>query len=254
LIIEEHFMNVAAKLLRGDGRRRDQTRPVKMTRDFIQHAEGSVLIEMGGTKVICTASVEEKVPPFLRDKGRGWVTAEYAMLPRATHERTAREAVKGKQGGRTLEIQRLVGRALRAVVDTRDMGERTIWIDCDVIQADGGTRTASITGAFVALADAFAVLKRKKLIKKRPLIDYLAAISVGKVGGEALVDLAYAEDSMADVDMNLVMTGRGRYVEVQGTAEQVPFDKKDMDEFLDLGWNAIQELVALQKELIGNLE
>jgi ribonuclease PH len=247
-------MNAATKLIRGDGRRRDQTRPVKITRDFIKHAEGSVLIEMGGTKVICTASVEEKVPPFLRDKGRGWVTAEYAMLPRATHERTSREAVKGKQGGRTLEIQRLVGRALRAVVDTNGMGERTIWIDCDVIQADGGTRTASITGALVALADAFTVLKRKNLIKKRPLTDYLAAISVGKVGGEAMVDLAYAEDSLADVDMNLVMTGRGRFVEVQGTAEQVSFDKKDLDEFLDLGWKAIQELVALQKEMIGNLE
>ncbi|MDQ6735864.1 MAG: ribonuclease PH [Nitrospirota bacterium] len=247
-------MNVATKLVRGDGRRRDQTRPVKITRDFIKHAEGSVLIEMGGTKVICTASVEEKVPPFLRDKGRGWVTAEYAMLPRATHERTSREAVKGKQGGRTLEIQRLVGRALRAVVDTSGMGERTIWIDCDVIQADGGTRTASITGAFVALADAFTVLKRKNLIKKLPLSDYLAAISVGKVGGEAMVDLAYAEDSLADVDMNLVMTGRGRFVEVQGTAEQVSFDKKDLDEFLDLGWKAIQELVSLQKEMIGTLE
>jgi ribonuclease PH len=247
-------MNAATKLVRADGRRRDQTRPVKITRDFIKHAEGSVLIEMGGTKVICTASVEEKVPPFLRDKGRGWVTAEYAMLPRATHERTSREAVKGKQGGRTLEIQRLVGRALRAVVDTSGMGERTIWIDCDVIQADGGTRTASITGSFVALADAFAVLKRKNLIKKRPLIDYLAAISVGKVGGEAMVDLAYVEDSLADVDMNLVMTGRGRFVEVQGTAEQVSFDKKDLDEFLELGWNAIQELVSLQKEMIGSLE
>ncbi|MBA2251099.1 MAG: ribonuclease PH [Nitrospirales bacterium] len=247
-------MNTASKLVRGDGRRRDQTRPVKITRDFIKHAEGSVLIEMGGTKVICTASVEEKVPPFLRDKGRGWVTAEYAMLPRATHERTSREAVKGKQGGRTLEIQRLVGRALRAVVDTGGMGERTIWIDCDVIQADVGTRTASITGSFVALADAFTVLKRKNLIKKRPLIDYLAAISVGKVGGEVMVDLAYAEDSLADVDMNLVMTGRGRFVEVQGTAEQVSFDKKDLDQFLDLGWNAIQELVSLQKEMIGTLE
>lgn len=247
-------MNAATKLVRADGRRRDQTRPVKITRDFIKYAEGSVLIEMGGTKVICTASVEEKVPPFLRDKGRGWVTAEYAMLPRATHERTSREAVKGKQGGRTLEIQRLVGRALRAVVDPTGMGERTIWIDCDVIQADGGTRTASITGSFVALADALSVLKRKNLIKKRPLVDYLAAISVGKVGGEAMVDLAYAEDSLADVDMNLVMTGRGRFVEVQGTAEQVSFDKKDLDEFLDLGWNAIQELVSLQKDMIGALE
>ncbi|GMV51290.1 ribonuclease PH [Nitrospirales bacterium NOB] len=239
---------------RVDGRRRDQIRPVKVTRDFIKHAEGSVLIEMGDTKVICTASVEEKVPPFLRDKGRGWVTAEYAMLPRATHDRSPREAVKGKQGGRTLEIQRLVGRALRAVTDTTRLGERTVWIDCDVIQADGGTRTASITGAFIALADALAVLKRKELIKKSPLADYLAAISVGKVGGTVMVDLAYQEDSQADVDLNLVMTGAGRYVEVQGTAERTPFDKKDMDEFLHLGWGAICELVEMQKSLIGALE
>lgn len=247
-------MNSGAARQREDGRRRDQIRPVKITRDFIAHAEGSVLIEMGATKVICTASVEEKVPPFLRDKGRGWVTAEYAMLPRATHERTPREAVKGKQGGRTLEIQRLVGRALRAIIDTTGLGERTIWIDCDVIQADGGTRTASITGAFVALADALAVLKRKALIKKRPLLDYLAAISVGKVGGDVMVDLAYIEDSSAEVDMNLVMTGRGRFVEVQGTAEQMPFDKKDLEEFLGFGSKAIQELVAMQKNLIGELE
>jgi len=247
-------MNSVSTASRIDGRQRDQIRPVKITRDFITHAEGSVLIEMGGTKVICTASVEEKVPPFLRDKGRGWVTAEYAMLPRATHDRTPREAVKGKQGGRTLEIQRLVGRALRAIMDTTGMGERTIWIDCDVIQADGGTRTASITGAFVALADALAVLKRRNLIKKRPLLDYLAAISVGKVGGDVMVDLAYTEDSSAEVDMNLVMTGRGRYVEVQGTAEQKPFDKKDLDEFLGFGWKGIQELVAMQKDLIGELE
>ena len=247
-------MNSVSTASRIDGRQRDQIRPVKITRDFITHAEGSVLIEMGGTKVICTASVEEKVPPFLRDKGRGWVTAEYAMLPRATHDRTPREAVKGKQGGRTLEIQRLVGRALRAIIDTTGMGERTIWIDCDVIQADGGTRTASITGAFIALADALAVLKRRNLIKKRPLLDYLAAISVGKVSGDVMVDLAYTEDSSAEVDMNLVMTGGGRYVEVQGTAEQKPFDKKDLDEFLEFGWKGIQELIAMQKDLIGGLE
>jgi len=247
-------MTYGMNLLRSDGRRKDQVRPVKITRNFIKYAEGSVLIEMGDTKVICTASVEEKVPPFLKDKGQGWVTAEYAMLPRATHERTPREASRGKQSGRTLEIQRLVGRSLRAVTDMAEMGERTIWVDCDVIQADGGTRTASITGSFVALADAFTVLKGKKLIKKRPLTDYLAAISVGKVGGEVVVDLAYEEDSAAEVDMNLVMTGRGRYVEVQGTAEHVPFEKKDLDEFLTFGWNAIQGLVALQKELIGELD
>jgi ribonuclease PH len=208
---------------------------------------------MGDTKVICTASVEEKVPPFLKDKGKGWVTAEYAMLPRSTHERFPREAVKGRQGGRTLEIQRLVGRALRAVTDQTLMGERTVWIDCDVIQADGGTRTASITGAFIALADAIAVLKKKDLIKKSPLTDYLAAVSVGKVGGEVMVDLAYQEDAMAEVDMNLVMTGRGQYVEVQGTAERSPFHKKDMDEFLTIGWKAIEHLVAIQKNLIGPL-
>jgi ribonuclease PH len=247
-------MTHGAHLHRIDGRKKDEVRPVKITRNFIKHAEGSVLIEMGGTKVICTASVEEKVPPFLKGKGSGWVTAEYAMLPRATHERTPREAVKGRQGGRTLEIQRLVGRALRSVTDMAQMGERSIWIDCDVIQADGGTRTASITGSFIALADALTVLKKKELIKKRPLTDYLAAISVGRVGGEVLVDLAYEEDSKAEVDMNLVMTGRGRYVEVQGTAERVPFDKKDFDDFLSLGWKAIKSLVELQKDLIGELE
>jgi len=247
-------MDRGMSLLRQDGRRRDQVRPVKITRDFIKYAEGSVLIEMGATKVICTASVEEKVPPFLKDKGRGWVTAEYAMLPRATQDRNQREAVKGRQGGRTLEIQRLVGRSLRAVTETSGLGERTIWIDCDVIQADGGTRTASITGSFIALADALTVLKKKGLIKKRPLTDYLAAISVGKVGGEVMVDLAYEEDSLADVDLNLVMTGRGRYVEVQGTAERSAFEKKDLDEFLSVGWQAIQGLVTLQRELVGQLE
>lgn len=246
-------MATGAGLGRIDGRRRDQIRPVKVTRNFTKHAEGSVLIEMGDTKVICTASVEEKVPPFLKGKGTGWVTAEYAMLPRATHDRSPRESVKGKQGGRTLEIQRLVGRALRAVIDTGRLGERTIWIDCDVIQADGGTRTASITGSFIALADAIAVLRKKDLLKVNPLSDYLAAISIGKVGGQVMVDLAYEEDSHAEVDLNLVMTGAGQYVEVQGTAERTPFNKKDMDEFLDLGWGAIRELVDLQKSLIGSL-
>ena len=240
-------MASGAGLGRIDGRRRDQIRPVRVTRNFTKHAEGSVLIEMGDTKVICTASIEEKVPPFLKGKGAGWVTAEYAMLPRATHDRSPRESVKGKQGGRTLEIQRLVGRALRAVIDTGRLGERTIWIDCDVIQADGGTRTASITGSFIALADAVGVLKKKDLIKVNPLTDYLAAISIGKVGGQVMVDLAYEEDSHAEVDLTLVMTGAGQYVEVQGTAEKTPFNKKDMDEFLDLGWGAIRELVDLQK-------
>ncbi len=246
-------MKLSPRLQRSDGRRWDEIRPVKVTRPFIKYADGSVLFEMGDTKVICTASVEEKVPPFLRDKGQGWVTAEYAMLPRATQERTPREATRGKQGGRTLEIQRLVGRALRAVTALSTMGDRTIWIDCDVIQADGGTRTASITGAFIALADAFGKLKAKNLLQKIPLTDYLAAISVGKVGGDSLVDLCYEEDSAAEVDMNLVMTGRGQLVEIQGTAERAPFEKKDLDEFLVLGWEGIQQLIKLQKELIGSI-
>lgn len=243
-------MNGAARLERTDGRQRDEIRPVNVTRPFIKHADGSVLMEMGDTKVICTASIEEKVPPFLRNKGQGWVTAEYAMLPRATHERTPREASRGKQSGRTLEIQRLVGRALRAVTDMTAMGERTILIDCDVIQADGGTRTASITGAFIALADAFAKLKDQKIIPAIPLTDYLAAISVGKVGAQSMVDLCYEEDSMAEVDMNLVMTGQGRLVEVQGTAERGTFGKDDLDEFLALGWDGIQRLIKMQKDLV----
>lgn len=246
-------MTFAASLQRPDGRRKDEIRPVKVTREFIKYADGSVLIEMGGTKVICTASIEEKVPPFLRDKGQGWITAEYAMLPRATQERTMREATRGRQGGRTLEIQRLLGRSLRAVTDMSQMGERTVWIDCDVIQADGGTRTASITGAFIALADAFARVKAKQLLQVNPLKDYLAAISVGKVGGEVMVDLCYEEDSMAEVDMNLVMTGQGQFVEIQGTAERMSFEKKDLDVFLGVGWSGIQSLVKLQKELIGTL-
>ncbi len=246
-------MNETSGLRRVDGRRTDEIRSVKVTRPFIKYADGSVLIEMGETKVICTASVEEKVPPFLRDKGQGWVTAEYAMLPRATHDRMPREAARGKQSGRTLEIQRLVGRALRAVTDLSAMGERTVWIDCDVIQADGGTRTASITGAFIALADAFAALKEKKVLKKTPLVDFLAAVSVGRVGGVAMADLCYEEDFRAEVDMNLVMTGRGRLVEVQGTAERGSFAKEELDRFLALGWDGIQQLIKLQKDCIGDL-
>ncbi|WP_447971722.1 ribonuclease PH [Nitrospira sp. M1] len=238
---------------RSDGRTPNQIRPVKITRSFTKYAEGSVLIEMGETKVICNATVEEKVPSFLRDKGKGWVTAEYGMLPRSTHDRMPREANRGKQGGRTLEIQRLVGRALRAVTDTTALGERTVWIDCDVIQADGGTRTAAITGSFIALADAMTKLKDKQLIKQRPLKDYLAAISIGKIGSEVRIDLAYDEDSVADVDMNLVMTGKGHLVEVQGTAEGEPFEKKDLDAFLSMGWIGIQDLIKMQKDLIGTL-
>lgn len=246
-------MNEQGRWQRTDGRRPDAIRPVKITRPFLKYADGSVLIEMGETKVICTASVEEKTPPFLRDKGQGWVTAEYAMLPRATHDRTPREASRGKQSGRTLEIQRLVGRALRAVTDLPAMGERTIWIDCDVIQADGGTRTASVTGAFIALADALASLKKKRALAKIPLTDYLAAISVGRVRGTSMVDLCYEEDSTAEVDMNLVMTGNGQLVEVQGTAERGLFGKEDLDQFLALGWTGIQQLVKLQRDCVGHL-
>ncbi len=246
-------MNGIARLLRHDGRRPDEIRPVTITRPFVKYADGSVLMEMGDTKVICTASIEDKVPPFLREKGQGWVTAEYAMLPRATHDRTPREAVRGKQTGRTLEIQRLVGRALRAVTNLAAMGERTIWIDCDVIQADGGTRTASITGAFIALADALVKLRERKKLKKFPLTDYLAALSVGRVGGTCLVDLCYEEDAMAEVDMNLVMTGQGRLVEIQGTAERGSFGKEDLDRFLALGWDGMRPLIELQREHVTHI-
>ncbi len=246
-------MSGITRLQRTDGRRLDEIRPVKVTRPFVKYADGSVLMEMGDTKVICTASIEEKVPPFLREKGQGWVTAEYAMLPRATHDRMPREASRGKQSGRTLEIQRLVGRALRAVTDLTALGERTIWIDCDVIQADGGTRTASITGAFLALADACTALRARKGLKKMPLTDYLAAISVGRVGGVCMVDLCYEEDSMAEVDMNLVMTGQGRMVEVQGTAERGSFGTDELNQFLVLGWDGIQHLIRLQQESVGRL-
>jgi len=242
-----------SSLIRIDGRRSDELRPIVIHRNFIKHAEGSVLIEMGATKVICTVSVEEKVPPFLRGQGRGWVTAEYAMIPRATAERVPREATKGKQGGRTLEIQRLIGRSLRAVTVMEELGERTFWIDCDVIQADGGTRTASITGAFVALADAVALVRKKGLIKNNPLKDYLAAVSVGKVGEELLTDLCYAEDSLAEVDLNLIMTGKGEFVEVQGTAERSPFTHDEFQKFLSLGWEGIKQLIKFQQELLGDL-
>ena len=246
-------MSSVAGLVRFDGRRKDQHRPVKVTRNFTKHAEGSVLIEMGDTKVICTASIEEKVPPFLKGKGSGWVTAEYSMLPRATHERTSREAVKGKQGGRTLEIQRLVGRALRSVTDMTQMGERSIWIDCDVIQADGGTRTASITGAFIALADAIEWGKKNKFIaqKSKPLSDSVAAISVGIIEGVPFLDLAYSEDVRAETDMNVVVTGAGKFIEVQGTAEGVPFDRDELNALLDIALKGTSELTAIQKAILA---
>ena len=229
-------------------RKPDEIRPVKITRGYTQVPEGSVLMEMGNTKVLCTATVEDRVPPFIKGTGRGWVTAEYSMLPRATDVRNQREATKGKVGGRTMEIQRLIGRALRSVVDLSKLGERTIWLDCDVLQADGGTRTASITGAYVALADAFKYLVDNNLLKQNPLIDSIAAISVGKIGNEVMVDLDYEEDSKAEVDMNIVMTGSGKFVEIQGTAEGKTFDRADLDRFLTLGQNGITQLIEHQKQ------
>lgn len=211
------------------------------------------MIEMGDTKVICTASIEEKVPPFLKGSGKGWITSEYAMIPRSSQERIPRESSKGKLGGRTHEIQRLIGRALRAVVDLDSLGERTLWIDCDVIQADGGTRTASITGSFIALADAFTLIQKKGLIKKIPLKDYLAAISVGRINGEVYLDLDYSEDSTAQTDMNVVMTGKEQFVEIQGTAEKGSFSREDLDQFLIYAKKGILELIEIQKQLIGHL-
>ncbi|MFQ5780591.1 MAG: ribonuclease PH [Nitrospiria bacterium] len=240
--------------MRFDGRKRNELRPVKIVRHFIKQVEGAVLIEMGDTKVICTATIEDRVPPFLRDKKRGWVTAEYAMIPRSSKERIPRESSRGRVGGRTQEIQRLVGRSLRSVVDMVALGERTVWIDCDVIQADGGTRTASITGSFIALVDALHHLRKRVKIKKFPVQDYLAAVSVGKVNGELLLDLNYPEDSKAEVDMNVVMTGKGRYVEVQGTAEQRPFQKDELDALLRQASGGIKKLVAVQKKLLGALK
>ncbi len=227
-----------------------QLREIRITRNYTKHAEGSVLIECGDTKVICTASVEEKVPQHKKGSGEGWVTAEYGMLPRSTGERMSREAAKGKQSGRTQEIQRLVGRSLRAVVDLQKLGERTILIDCDVIQADGGTRTASITGAFVALYDAVRGLLGKGLIKESPLKDFVAAISVGIYRGEPILDLDYLEDSLCDTDMNVVMLGNGHFVEVQGTAEGHAFTRGEMDELLELAKGGIAELIALQRAVL----
>jgi ribonuclease PH len=227
-----------------------QLRPVHFQRGFTRHAEGSVLVEMGLTRVLCTASVEEKVPPFLKGKGSGWVTAEYGMLPRAGTERSQREAARGSIGGRTHEIQRLIGRSLRAVTDLPALGERQVTIDCDVLQADGGTRCASITGAMVALADALAGLRAKGLVQRDPLRDFVAAVSVGIVNGEALLDLDYSEDSACETDMNVVMTGAGRFVEVQGTAEGAPFTRAQMSEMLDLASRGISELVSLQRKAL----
>ncbi len=238
---------------RTDGRLPSQLRPIKISPSFTMHAEGSVLIEAGRTRVICTASVEDRVPPFLRNTGKGWVTAEYGMLPRATSTRTQREASAGKVGGRTQEIQRLIGRSLRSVTKLPELGERTIWIDCDVIQADGGTRTASITGGFVALALALKHMRSKGMIRTLPLVDYVAATSVGVVAGTPMLDLAYDEDSNAEVDMNVVKTGDGRFIEVQGTAEGLPFERSALDSLLALADQGITELVEMQRAIVGDL-
>jgi ribonuclease PH len=236
---------------RAGDRRADELRPVRFQRRYTRHAEGSVLIEFGETRVLCTASVEERVPPFLKESGRGWVTAEYGMLPRSTNTRTEREAARGKQSGRTQEIQRLIGRSLRAVVDLATLGPRTIQVDCDVLQADGGTRTAAITGAFVALHDACSWLREKKLIPGSPIRDHVAAVSVGMAGGTPLLDLDYAEDSASGCDMNIVMTGAGSFIEIQGTAEGEAFSRADLDKLLDLGTRGIAQLVQQQKKSLG---
>ncbi len=236
---------------RFDGRSKNQLRPISFQRQFTKYAEGSVLVCCGETKVLCNASVEERVPPFMRGQGRGWVTAEYSMLPRATHTRSMREAAKGKISGRTQEIQRLIGRSLRAVTDLKSMGEITVQIDCDVLQADGGTRTASITGAYVALHDALSGLVAKGVLKNMPLKDSVSAISVGILAAKPLLDLNYAEDSKADVDMNFVITGSGKFVEVQGTAEEEPFSLLELDELRDLALRGCAQLTRLQQKSLG---
>jgi len=239
--------------LRFDKRAPAQIRDVKITRDFNIYAEGSVLIEIGNTKVIVTASVEEKVPPFLKGTGQGWITAEYSMLPRATETRNIREIVRGSPSGRTHEIQRLIGRALRSAVDLKKLGERTIWVDCDVIQADGGTRVTSITGAFIAVADAMIKITKEGRVKQNPLKDYVAAISVGRLKNEVILDLNYQEDSSAEVDMNVVMTGKGEFVEIQATGEEHSFSQEDFNKMLEYAKLGIKKLIHIQKELIEGI-
>ncbi len=231
--------------MRPDGRRNDEMRPIKINKDFIKNADGSVLIELGNTRVICTASIENKVPPFLKDQKKGWITAEYGMLPRSTPVRMLRESTAGRVGGRTHEIQRLIGRSLRSVVDLERLGERTIWIDCDVIEADGGTRTASITGGFIALREAIKKAMAAGMLSDNPIKETLAAISVGIIGGEPKLDLCYSEDSQAEVDMNIVMTGNGKFIEIQGTAEILPFSKDSLLQLLSLGEKGIREIIRV---------
>jgi ribonuclease PH len=239
---------------RSDGRAFDQLRPVTITTRYNKHAEGSVLIEVGDTRVLCTASIEERVPPFLKGTGEGWVTAEYSMLPRATATRVQREVTKGAPSGRTHEIQRLIGRSLRSVMNMKALGERTLWIDCDVLQADGGTRTAAITGGFVALVEALRHLKKQNAFSELPLTDFVAATSVGRIDGRILLDLAYEEDSTAEVDMNVVKTGKGRFVEIQGTAEDEPFDDADLASLLAAADKGIRDLIDLQRKALGDVE
>jgi len=237
--------------MRDSGRPNDKIRELRISKGFLKYPEGSVLVEMGETKVICGVSVEEKVPPFLKNSGKGWLTAEYSMLPRSTHTRSMREAVSGRIGGRTHEIQRLIGRALRAIINLDIIGERTLWVDCDVIQADGGTRTASITGGYIALVDALWSMKKRGQIQKIPLRDSVAAISVGLVKGEILLDLSYEEDSKAEVDMNFVMTGKGQLIEVQGTAEKKPFTKEQLDVMYQYAYKGTNEITRQQKIALG---
>jgi ribonuclease PH len=253
LQIDPSVLARQGKNMRSSGRAPDQLRSVKITPKYIKHAEGSAFIEVGDTKVVCTVSVEERVPQFLKGKGEGWITAEYGMLPRATSTRSQREASKGRPSGRTYEIQRLVGRSLRAVVNMKALGERTLWVDCDVIQADGGTRTASITGSFVALVEALRHLKKQGHLGELPLVDFVAATSVGKVGGAILLDLEYVEDSKAQVDMNVVKTGRGLFVEVQGTAEEAPFSDEELAALMAAADKGIVELIAIQRKVLGDV-
>lgn len=240
-------------IIRADGRRPDQLRPVTITRGWLDHAEGSVLVEFGGTRVLCAASLTEGVPRWRKGSGQGWVTAEYAMLPRATNTRNDRESVRGKIGGRTHEISRLIGRSLRAIVDVSGLGENTIVLDCDVLQADGGTRTAAITGAYVALADAIAWGTKQGLVKGKPLLDSVSAISVGIIDGVPMLDLPYVEDSRAETDMNVVVTGGGKFIEVQGTAEAAPFDRAELDSLLDLALAGNAELARIQREALESV-
>ncbi|HEY3304815.1 MAG TPA: ribonuclease PH [Candidatus Binatia bacterium] len=239
--------------MRTDGRKDRELRSILITPGYIKHADGSVLIEVGDTRVICTAKLEDRVPPFLRNSGKGWITAEYGMLPGSSQERIARESSRGKIGGRTHEIQRLIGRSLRAIADLKLFGEKTVWIDCDVIQADGGTRTASITGAYVALVEGVRRWVKNGIIEKSPVRDAVAAVSIGIVDGKVLLDLNYAEDSRAEVDMNIVMTGSGKFIEVQGTAEHVPFTRKKLDRLTEVAQQGIRELIKAQKRVLNEM-